>query len=75
MNAEMNFTRNGMNFTCDPENFECKSDAHQGHAGMDELRKMGVLSDKCNCSVYTMLSVAGGVLFAIGTVIYSLIAM
>ena len=32
-----------------------------------------LVSDDCNCSVYSMLTVAGGLLLAIGTVIYSLI--
>ena len=42
---------------------------------MDEMKRLGVVSEKCNCSVYSMATVAGGILLAIGTVIYSLIAM
>ena len=42
---------------------------------MQEMKDMNLVSEKCNCSVYSMVTVAGGVLMAIGTVIYSLIAM
>lgn len=42
---------------------------------MEEMKEMKVVSDKCNCSVFSMATVAGGVLLAIGTVIYSLITM
>ena len=41
----------------------------------DENKEMGIVSDNCSCSVYSMLTVAGGILLAIGTVIYSLIVM
>ena len=65
MNAEMNFTRNQINFKAQKKE----------SATMDDLKEMGIVSDKCNCSVYSMATVAGGILLAIGTVIYSLIAM
>jgi hypothetical protein len=39
------------------------------------LKEQNVVAENCNCSVYSMITVAGGVLLAIGTVIYSLIAM
>ena len=42
---------------------------------MQEMKDMNLVSEKCNCSVYSMVTVAGGVLMAIGTVMYSLIAM
>ena len=41
----------------------------------DQLKEQGIVSENCNCSVYSMITVAGGVLLALGTVIYSLIAM
>lgn len=65
MNAEINFTREQMNF-----NAQKKESVR-----MDDLKEMGIVSDKCNCSVYSMATVAGGILLAVGTVIYSLIAM
>ncbi len=67
MNAEMNFKRNQINLAC--EQSECSEDI------MSEMQRAGVVSDKCSCSLYSMFAVAGGVLFAIGTVIYSLITM
>ena len=42
--------------------------------GRDTNKDMGV-AENCNCSVYSMLTVAGGILLAIGTVLYSVIAM
>lgn len=42
---------------------------------MDEMKELGLVSEDCNCSVYSMVTVGVGVLLAIGTVIYSLIAM
>lgn len=42
--------------------------------GRNENKDMGV-AENCNCSVYSMFTVAGGILLAIGTVIYSIIAM
>ena len=41
----------------------------------EEIKEMGVVSENCNCSVYSMITVAGGILLAVGTVIYSLISM
>jgi len=41
----------------------------------DQLKEKGIVSENCNCSVYSMITVAGGILLAVGTVIYSLIAM
>ncbi len=41
----------------------------------DQLKEKGILSENCNCSVYSMITVVAGVLLAVGTVIYSVIAM
>lgn len=41
----------------------------------DENKENGIVSEDCNCSVYSMLTIAGGILLAVGTVVYSLIAM
>ncbi len=41
----------------------------------DEMKELGLVSENCNCSVYSMITVAGGILLAIGTVLYSIIAM
>ncbi len=72
MNAEMNFNANRISFAKgDREGNECRK---ASKPTMEEMKQMGVISDKCNCSVFTMISVAGGVLFAIGSVVYSLIA-
>ncbi len=65
MNAEMKFTGNKLNF----------DSPKKQSASVDDLKAMGVVSDKCSCSVYSMVTVAGGILLAVGTVIYSLIAM
>ena len=67
MNAEIRFDSNNVKFSRE-ENAEKMND-------MQEMKDMGLVSEKCNCSVYSMVTVAGGVLMAIGTVIYSLIAM
>ena len=67
MNAEMRFTRNEINFFGEEraENMD----------NMEKMKELGVVSEKCNCSVYSMATVVGGVLLAIGSVIYSLIIM
>ena len=41
----------------------------------NQNQELGLVSENCNCSVYSMLTVAGGILLAIGTVIYSAIVM
>ena len=41
----------------------------------NEIKELGLVSENCNCSIYSMLTVAGGILLAIGTVVYSLIAL
>ena len=67
MNAEMRFTGNEINFFGEEraENMD----------NMEKMKELGVVSEKCNCSVYSMATVVGGVLLAIGSVIYSLIIM
>ncbi len=67
MNAEMNFKRNQIDFAS--EESESKADLMSG------MTEAGVVSERCNCSIYSMLAVAGGVLLAIGSVVYSIIAM
>ncbi|MBQ8817086.1 MAG: hypothetical protein IJZ83_00755 [Clostridia bacterium] len=59
MNFEMNFARNNRE---ERENVKKNDNAN-------------IVAENCNCSVYSMVTVAGGVLMAIGAVIYSLIAM
>ena len=41
----------------------------------NEIKEQGIVSESCNCSVYSMITVAGGILLAIGTVVYSLITL
>lgn len=65
MNAQMNFEMNkelstGMNIKT---NFT------------DEEKKQMGVAESCNVSAYSMFAFAGGILMAIGTVIYSVIAM
>ncbi len=69
MNAEMNFKNNHMNFV----GSECEI-KKTSRPTVEDMKEMGVISDKCDCSVFTMISVAGGVLFAIGSIVYSIIA-
>lgn len=38
---------------------------------MEENKEMGIVSDKCNCSVFSMATVVLGVLMAIGAVVYA----
>ena len=59
MNFEMNFARNNRE---ERENVKKNDNAN-------------IVAENCNCSVYSMVTVVGGVLMAIGAVIYSLIAM
>ncbi len=73
MNAEMKFTENNFNFS---RTDRCAKEAGRGHgADMSEMRELGVISEDCSCSVFTMLSVAGGILMAVGTVIYALLTI
>lgn len=41
----------------------------------NQNQQLGLVAEDCNCSIYSMLTVAGGILLAIGTVIYSAIVM
>lgn len=41
----------------------------------NEIKELGLVSENCNCSIYSMITVAGGILLAIGTVVYSFIAL
>ena len=41
----------------------------------NQNQELGLVSENCNCSIYSMLTVAGGILLAIGTIIYSAIVM
>jgi hypothetical protein len=68
MNAEMKFNRGEFIFD---ENKTLRAKENI----MDEMKQMGVVSEKCNCSVYSMATVASGVLLAIGTIIYSLFTL
>lgn len=65
MNAQMNFEMNkemnaGMNIKTNFTN--------------EEKAQMGI-AENCNVSAYSIFAFAGGILMAIGTVIYSIIAM
>ena len=42
---------------------------------VEENKELGLVSEKCNCSVFSMATVVGGVLMAIGAVVYALITM
>ena len=68
MNAEMRFNRG--EFIIDE-----KKTIRKQENDMDEMKRLGVVSEKCNCSVYSMATVASGVLLAIGTIIYSLFTL
>lgn len=41
----------------------------------EQLKEKGIVSENCNCSVYSMITVVAGVLLAAGAVVYSLFAM
>ncbi len=73
MNAEMKFTAKGFDLAhtekCDKENICVHG------VSMDEMREMGVISEDCHCSLFTMISVASGILMAVGTVVYSLLVI
>ncbi len=70
MNAEMNFNAKCVSFANDACNEE-----KAVRPTVEQMKEMGVISEKCNCSVFTMASVAAGVLLAVGSVVYSLLAM
>ena len=40
----------------------------------NEIMDMRLMSENCNCSVYTMGAVAAGILFCVGIIIYALLA-
>ena len=42
--------------------------------GMDEMKEMGVVSDKCNCSGFSLSAIGGAILMFAGILIYTLIA-
>ena len=60
MNAEMNVNRNEINMNISFND--------------EEKKEMG-LAENCNVSAYSLVTIAVGILLAIGTVIYSVIAM
>ncbi len=70
MNAEMKFTRNGLDFT----HAQITDGQDERRTSMDDLKQMGVVAEDCECSAFTLWTVAGGVLLAIGTVVYALIS-
>lgn len=39
---------------------------------MEENKEMGIVSENCNCSVFSMATVAAGVLMVIGAVVYAI---
>jgi len=70
MNAQINLTKKEMN-RINEMNFSKK----ETEDVMDEMKKMNVVAEDCNCSVWSMGTVAMGILLAVGAVVYSLIAM
>ena len=60
MNAEMKVNRNEINMNMSFTE--------------EEKNEMG-LAQSCNVSVYSLMTIAGGILLAIGAVVYSVIAM
>lgn len=60
MNAEMKVNRNEINMNM--------------RLTEEEKNEMGVAQD-CDVSAYSLMTVAGGILLAVGAVVYSLIAM
>ena len=52
-------------------NFERKTTVGEN----EENRELGLVSENCNCSVFTMGTVVCGVLLAIGAVVYALFTM
>lgn len=41
----------------------------------NQTEETRLVSENCNCSAYSLITVAGGILLAIGTVLYSVITM
>ncbi len=73
MNAEMKFTAKGFDFA---RTQKCEqAEVDERGVSMDDMREMGVISEDCHCSMFTLISVAAGILMAVGTVVYSLVAM
>ncbi len=64
MNAEMNVGRNS----------ERNEFAMNMNFTDEQKREMGI-AESCNASKLSLFTVAGGILFFVGAVIYSLIAM
>lgn len=60
MNAEMNVNRNEIDMNMSFND--------------EEKKEMG-LAENCNVSAYSLVTIAAGILLAIGTVVYSVIAM
>ena len=42
---------------------------------VDETQEQGLVSENCNCSIFTMSTVVCGVLLAVGAVAYALFTM
>ena len=42
---------------------------------VDETKEQGLVSENCNCSIFTMSTVVCGVLLAVGAVAYALFTM
>ena len=40
---------------------------------MDEMKEMGVISEKCNCSGFSLSAIGGAILMFAGILIYALI--
>ena len=65
MNAQMNIELNADMNTDMNTNMKFTS---------EDKQQMGI-AENCNISAYSLFAFAGGILLAIGTVVYSLIAM
>jgi hypothetical protein len=67
MNADLNFDyRATMNNT---ESAYKKEET----CNMDEMKEMGVISEKCNCSGFSLSAIGGAILMFAGILIYTLV--
>ena len=70
MNADLNFDYRAMINTTERTSKTEEIKVND----MDEMKEMGVISESCNCSGFSLSAIGGAILMFAGILIYTLIA-
>ena len=70
MNADLNLDYRRMINTAERDLDTKEIEAND----MDDMKEMGIISEKCNCSGFSLSAIGGAILMFAGILIYTLIA-